>query len=166
MLWWGHRLAALSDVRHTVYSLSKDWSTSLQPVGQFFYMLLLVVAVSVLAYFTTRLVASAKFGKGGRRNLEILESMGVGTQSFVHVLRVGEQYVLIGVTRGQVNLLTQLDANQLQLPEVGQRPSFDSIFAKFQRKDDNSDLYDRFQNEDVKVDPQKDFPDNGSDKNP
>ncbi|MCL2398218.1 MAG: flagellar biosynthetic protein FliO [Defluviitaleaceae bacterium] len=167
MLWWGHRLAGLSDIRHTVYSLSKDWSTSLQSVGQFFYMLLLVVVVSVLAYYTTRLVASAKLGRGGQRNLEILESMGVGSQSYIHVIRVGKQYVLIGSTRGQVNILTQLDANQLQLSEAGQRSAFDIIFAKFQRKNnDTHNFYDRFQNEDVKVNPPEDSLNNGSDKNP
>jgi flagellar biogenesis protein FliO len=148
MLWLVHGLAGLSDVRHTVYSLVKDWSTSWNPVAQFFYILLLVVGVSVLAYFTTRLVASAKFGRGGRRNLEILESISVGPQSFVHVLRVGGQFVLVGVTRGQVNMLAQLDADQLQLPEPVQRPSFEALFSRFQKGGD------------------EDPPDNGSDNNP
>ena len=116
--------------------LSTDWPTPIANVGQFFYILLLVVVVSVLAYYTTRMVGNAKFARGGRRNLEILESMGVGPQSFVHILRVGGQYVLVGVTRGQVNFLTQIEDGQLVLPE---RPeggvSFESLFSRFQKKD-------------------------------
>jgi flagellar biogenesis protein FliO len=96
------------------------------------------------------MVASAKYGRGGRRNLEILESMGVGPQSFVHVLRVGGQYMLIGVTRGQVNLLSELDESRLVLPEVGQRVTFESILSSFRRKDNKPE------------DPR----DNGSDNNP
>ena len=136
-----HGLAAdLLDVRHTVYSLAQNWSTPMPPVGQFFSFFLLVVLVAVLAYYTTRLIGgSAKFGRGAKRNLELLESMGVGTQSYVHILRVGEQYILVGVTRGQVSLLTQLSADQLQLPEGGQGVGFDSILSRFQKKQDPPD---------------------------
>jgi len=126
------------DVRHTAYSLSNNWSTAMPGVAQFFYIVMLVVVVALLAYYTTRLIGTAKFGRGGRRNLEIVESMGVGPQSFVHVLRVGEQFLLIGVTRGQVSLLTQLEADKLKIPESGQMPGFETLFNRFQKKDESS----------------------------
>jgi len=133
--------AGLLEARHTVYSLVT--TTGLQPtssVAQFFYILVLVVVVSMLAYYTTRMVGSARFGRFGRRNLEVLESMGVGPQSFVHIMRVGEKYVLIGVTRGQVSFLTELEEGQLEFAEGGQlgkKPSFESFLGHFQNKEDN-----------------------------
>ena len=44
---------------------------SLEAVGQFFYILLAVAFVALLAYYSTKLLASAKLGRGrgGRRNL-------------------------------------------------------------------------------------------------
>jgi len=131
------------DVGHIAYGLSNSLSigllgdsgsASLQGVGQFFYILLLVVLVSVLAYYTTRMVASARFGKFGKRNLEIMESMGVGAQAFVHVLRVGEKYLLVGVTRTQVSQLCELDTDDLQLNAATGGSNFETIFSRFQRK--------------------------------
>jgi len=127
----------LLDVEHTAYSLVRDWSTSLATVGQFFYMLVVFVVVVAMAYFTTRLVASAKMGRmGGKRNLEIVESMGVGTQCFIHIVRTGEKYVLIGVTRGQVTMLGDIDKEQLSLPEGGTGPTFESFLNKYRNKKD------------------------------
>ena len=146
MLWQEHGLTGM--LRHTVYSLI---GTGLQPtpnVGQFFSTLLLIVFVCALAYYTTRLLGAARFGRlGGRRNLEILETLGVGSQSFVQIVRVGEKYVLIGVTRGQVSLLTQLEEDQLKFPEVShQVAGFDALLNRFQKKGD--------------------FPENGRDNKP
>ena len=124
------------DVR-TVYSLVGNWSTPTPPVGQFFYIILMVVVVAFLAYYTTRLIGSAKYGRMGRRNLEIIESMGVGPQSFVHLLRVGQQYVLVGVSRGQVNLLSQVEEGKLKLPDEqynSERGSFEAFLSRFQKK--------------------------------
>ena len=129
---------AFVDVRHIAYSLSiglgNGWSASLQGVGQFFYILLMVVLVAVLAYYTTRLLGSARMGKFGRRNLQIVESMGVGPQVFVHVLRVGKKYVLVGVTKNHVSQLSELAEEDLKLDFVEDTANFDSIFSRFQRR--------------------------------
>lgn len=147
-------LADLLDAS-TMYSLSNETGLhQIAPVGQFFYtlmatphlplmpflqMIMLVMVVGALAYYTTRLIGGAKYGKGGRRNLEIVESMGVGPQSFVHVLKVGKKYVLIGVTRGQVSLLTELEEEQLVLSENSPKVSFESFVSKFQKNAEEDD---------------------------
>ena len=147
MLWANIGLANLFNARYTAHSLVQNWSTTIPPVGQFFYTLLLVIVVAAMAYYTTRLLGSARFMRGGRRNLEILESLAVGPQSFVHVLRVGEQYVLVGVTRGQVTMLTQLEADQLKLPEGGTASiGFESLLSRFQKKDNNPENGDSHDN--------------------
>ena len=127
----------LLDVRHTAYSLIIDGPTTANFAGPFFNMVLLVAVVGGLAYLTTRMLGMAKYGRGGRRNLEIVESMGVGPQSFVHVLRAGERYMLVGVTRGQVTMLSELDKDQLKIPEGIALPpvGFDSLLSRFQSKD-------------------------------
>ena len=162
MLWSYTGSTGFLDVRHTVYSLSKDWSTPLASVGQFFSILALVIIVAGLAYYTTRMLASAKFARGGRRNLEILESMGVGPQSFVHIVRVGGQYVLIGVTRGQVSFLTQLEGDHLTLPEPGkQMIGFESLLNRFQGRSQKGSGNE----EDLKNDRANNSRDEGKDNN-
>jgi flagellar protein FliO/FliZ len=137
------------DVRHIAYGLSASlnidllgdsgWSASLQGVGQFFYILLLVVLVSVLAYYTTRWVASARFGRLGKRNLEIVESIGVGTQAYVHLVRVGKKYALVGVTRMQVSPLYELSEDDLIFDEATGGTNFQTIFSRFQNKEESEE---------------------------
>ena len=114
------------------YTLAAMPNTAAQ-VGQLFWVIFVIVLVAVLAYYTTRLVASAKYGRGAKRNLELVESMSVGPQSFVHIVRMGGAYAAIGVTRGQVTLLTELDADRLELPQVKERPSFEAMLGKLKR---------------------------------
>jgi flagellar protein FliO/FliZ len=94
-----------------------NWPASLGAIGQFLYVLLLVVVVSLLAYYSIRLLGMAKFARGAKRNLEIIESMNVGMQSFIHLVRAGEKFMVVGVSRGRVNLITEVDADQLVLPD-------------------------------------------------
>ena len=148
-----NKLAGLPEVSNTLFSLNANWTTW-ELVAQFFNIFMWVAVVAALAYFSIRLMASARYGRGGRRNLEILESMSVGVQSHIQIVRVGGQYVLIGVTRGQISMLQQIDPSQLKLPEEGEgRPNFDTVLSKFQN---------RFQNEEGKEKRQE----NESDKNP
>jgi len=107
----------------------------------------MVVVVALLAYYTTRMLASAKFTRGGRRNLEHIESIGVGPQSYIHIVRAGKKYVLIGVTRGNVNFLTEVDEEGLSLSLDGQRPGFESFMSRFQKKNEESEKQDNDRNE-------------------
>ena len=128
------------DVRHfSVFSLIKDWPTPMPNVVQSFNIFFLVIVVAALAYITIKFMATPKFGRGARRNLEIVESISVGPQSFVHVVRVGGQYVLIGTTRSQVNLLTQIDQEHLKLPENTQGGGFESFFSRFQKRENGDE---------------------------
>jgi flagellar protein FliO/FliZ len=118
---------------NALYSLSLDWTTQAQFVVRFFSSIFMVLVVALLAYYTTKLIASARFSKGGKKNLEHIESIGVGPQSYIHIIRAGKKYVLIGVTKGNVNFLTELDEESLSLD--GQRLGFESFMSRFQKKD-------------------------------
>ena len=89
-------------------------------VGRFLYVLLLIVFVALLAYYSTRLLGRARGGivRSGKKNLEVLESVGVGAQSMVQIVRAGSRYLLIGVTKERVTLLIQLEESELRLSEA------------------------------------------------
>ncbi|MDR1663301.1 MAG: flagellar biosynthetic protein FliO [Clostridiales bacterium] len=108
------------------------WETA----GQFLYILLLVAFVAVLAYFSTKLLAMSRGGKfrSTKRNLEVIESIGVGAQSVVQIVRAGEKFYLIGVTKESVSLLAELDAETLDIDErSGGLPekAFSNILKRF-----------------------------------
>ena len=123
-------------------SSQNNWP-SLASVGQFFYILLLVVFVVLLAYYSTRLMASARSGRkrGGRHNLEIIEGVGVGAQATAQIVRAGSRYFLVGVTKERVTLLAELDEAHIRLSDAGGLSldsSFDRLLQRFTHRDKNA----------------------------
>ena len=112
----------------------------MQNVGRFFYILLLVVCVALLAYWSTKLLASARGGRlrGGKRNLEMIDSMGVGAQTMVQIIRAGKKYALIGVTKEKVTMLAELNESDISTGEPQGEASgnlFGNIFKRFAAMD-------------------------------
>jgi flagellar biogenesis protein FliO len=119
-------------------SAQNNWP-SLASVGQFFYYLLIVAFVALLAYYSTKLLASARAGRnrGGKRNLELLESVGLGAQAMAQIVRAGDKLFLIGVTKERVTLLAALDGAGVELPEpAGLRldASFDKVLQRLMHR--------------------------------
>ena len=113
-------------------------------VGRFFYILLLVVFVAALAFWSTKLLASARGGKlrGSRRNLEIIESVGVGAQTMVQIVRAGAKYLVIGVSKERITFLAELGKDDITLGERQGAPpegAFASILKRFAARDGAAD---------------------------
>ena len=92
-------------------SLGGNWS-AFGFVGQFLYIILVTAIVGLLAYWCTRMMAAQRRGRRGG-NLAVLESVSVVAQAMVQLVRAGEKYLVIGVTRNKVTLLTELDKSQV-----------------------------------------------------
>jgi len=93
------------------------------------------VIVAALAYFVTKKIAGAARGglskKGG--NITIVESIPVGGYAMVQLVKAGEKYIVIGITREKVTFLTEIDKDEIIEPkpiEYGETP-FSKIFSKF-----------------------------------
>jgi len=98
-----------------------------------FRTILATVFVALLAYFVVRMLALARgrMGRGG--NLAVIESIAVGNQSMVQLIKAGDKYLVIGVTREKVTILTELEDSQVNVPdtvEVAITP-FDSVLKRY-----------------------------------
>ena len=105
-------------------------------MGQFFSILLMVLIVAGMAYFSTKLLARGGRIRSAKRNLEVTESAGVGTQAMVQIIRAGNRYYLVGVTKERVSMLAELDEEQLTLtvPDSTETP-FDKLLQRFMNRD-------------------------------
>jgi len=120
-------------VKLLLFSQAQNNWPSMSDAGRFFYILLIVVFIALLAYFSTKILAMSRSGRfrSSKRNLEMVESMGVGTQSMVQIIRAGEKYWLIGVTKERVTLLSALEDGTLNFPapRVQDNP-FESVLSR------------------------------------
>jgi len=91
--------------------------------------------VIFLAYFSLRLMGRAR-GIKNSSNMKVVEAIGVGFQNSVQLLRAGDKYFIIGVSRTGITLIGEVDASAITeemraMPEM----SFDKYLSKFLKKD-------------------------------
>ena len=91
-----------------------DWSSS---IGRSFLYIFILVCIMVLAYYLTRFIGTKARGFSSG-NLKIIEGLGVGQNSSVLLIKAGERFLLIGVTKDTVSYLTELNATDIELKEI------------------------------------------------
>jgi flagellar biogenesis protein FliO len=100
--------------------------------------------VAILAYYATRRLTGAR-GKlrrsNGGGNLEIIESVNVAGQAVVQIVKAGEKYLVIGVTKENITMLTEVEEiNEPEPVEAAPSP-FGKIFSRFiTPKDETEDI--------------------------
>jgi len=73
-----------------------------------------VVALTVLF---TRWIAGARYKRASTGNLHVVESIAVGQQVYLQLVRAGGKYIVLGVTRGNVSFVCELDESEVRLPD-------------------------------------------------
>lgn len=124
------------------------------PVGNLVWRLLQVILatifVALLAYYSVKMMGLSR-GRRGRenRNLSVVESIVVGAQSMVQLVRAGDKYLVVGVTKERVTLLAELDeADVIESEATGfgtNAISFSKVLGRFLPPKDSFDN-DDFEN--------------------
>jgi flagellar protein FliO/FliZ len=101
--------------------------------GSFFYILLVLAFIILFCYFILRLMGRVKGRGGASGNLQLVESILVGSQNMVQLVRAGDKYLVIGVTKEHITLLVELDESQIRpiepLPPL--KDSFKKILERY-----------------------------------
>jgi len=129
---------------------TENWPTPIPSVVQFFGIIQWVAGtlfVALLAYYGTKwLVAKRGAGFSGKKtsNLQVIERVSLSAQSMLQLVKAGEKYLVISVTRDKVELLAELDKDSIQVPEEseseGVQVPFNNVLARFlptQKKEDD-----------------------------
>jgi flagellar protein FliO/FliZ len=109
------------------------------------------VFVALLAYFATKKLAGARGGLGRKAgNLKVLESVNVGGHAIVQLVKAGDKYLVIGVTKERVTMLSEIPAEQIEEIDTTATNSAESPFGKiFSRfvnpKDESNSETDEFE---------------------
>jgi flagellar biogenesis protein FliO len=100
--------------------------------------------VAILAYYATRRLTGAR-GRlrrsNGGGNLELIESVNVAGQAVVQIVKAGEKYLVLGVTKENITMLTEVEQiTEAEIIENAPSP-FGKIFSRFiTPKDETEDI--------------------------
>ena len=111
-------------------------------LGSFLYLFVVMAFIIGLCYFVLRMMGRVRGRGGAAGNLHLIESILVGSQNMVQLVRTGDKFLVIGVTKEHITLLTELSEAQVKelepLPPIG--ASFSKVLERFlPTKDDKSE---------------------------
>lgn len=103
------------------------------------FALILTIIVIYLAYISSKALARRMGGSGKSRYLKEIDRIGLGPEQFVSIVRSGDSYYMVGVTKQQITLLSEVDESQLIPidPDDGQINNMSSLV--------NSDFLNKLQ---------------------
>lgn len=94
------------------------------------------IAIVALAYFSLRLMGRARNSRGFGGNIKVIEAAGLGFQNTVQLIKAGDKYFLIGVSRTGITLIGEVNESGLNLNKsaMPQMP-FENVLSKFFNKE-------------------------------
>ena len=99
-------------------------------------VILIFVVVLVACYLTTRFVASKSLKQKNAGNIEIMETYSVAQNRYLAIARVGTKYFLLGITKDDIHLLTELSEDEIVSSANSNTgtASFQDVFSSIKKK--------------------------------
>ncbi len=98
---------------------------------QFISILIIFIAVLAATYYVTKWIANYQKGAESGRNIDIIETCKISATKYVQIIRIGERYVAIGVSKDEITNLGDVSAEDLVLnAEPKESMSFKEVLEK------------------------------------
>ena len=114
-------------------------SSSISAAAQLITLLVIWVIVLVIAYYTTKFVAVRTNGNLKATNVEVIETYRISNTKFIQIVRLGEKYMAIAVTKEQITPLCELSEDEIVKIEAPatNTEAFKNIFDKVKQISSN-----------------------------
>lgn len=113
-----------------------NWS---KLTGQFFSSIIILILILLLFYWASKFIVSQKHKLGKNSNMQIIESLPVGYQSTIQLVRVTDKTILIGVTKEKISFLCEVNSDNIkQINDVQIPKSFKDYLQNFVDKKDTT----------------------------
>lgn len=111
-------------------------ATRLNSVVQFITLLIVFIFVLALTYFTTRFIGSYQKNLGVNSNFKVIDGYRISNTKYIQIIQVGKKYLVIAVSKDNVELLTELTEDEIFFREVSEdaKEPFEKIFEKVKSK--------------------------------
>ena len=112
---------------------------SASPYAQLITVLVVFVIVLAITAVVTKWLANYQKGQNVGRNIEVIETTPIANNKWMQIIRVGNTYKVIAVSRENVTFLGDIDPSELkEIKPDGSKSAFKSMFEKALKKDKNS----------------------------
>lgn len=114
---------------------------TLQSIAELLGLIVIFVLVLVVCYYTTKFVAGRQLEQKRGGNFELIESFALMQNKYLQLVRMGEKYVVISVTKDSVRYITELSKEEVCLfqKQGSEGKSFKEFLAEWNKKSDPGD---------------------------
>ncbi len=104
-------------------------------------LILIFIFIVALAYFTTRFIAKYQNNSmNSRSNIRVIESFRMGSNKFVAIIEVSNNFYVVGVGKEEITLIDKLDSESVsniknaQMKDLGKKIDFKEILSQIKNK--------------------------------
>ena len=89
----------------------------LNNILQLIATLFVFVLVLALTYFVTKWIAKSGAMQSRAKNIKVIETYKIAPSKYIQIIQIGKKQYAIGVTKEQITFLSELEEDQLKIPE-------------------------------------------------
>lgn len=97
--------------------------------------------VIYISYYCSKRIGQRMNRSSSSTYMRLVDQILVGQDRYIAIVQAGEKYLLLGITAGQINLLTEVEEGELS--ELSQdetdtgtpKPDFRALLEKFSNRD-------------------------------
>lgn len=107
-------------------------SSRVDSILQFITVVIIFILVLALTYFTTQWIAKYQKVKTFNENIEVVETYRINQNKYIQIVRTGDKYLAIAVSKDTITMLTELSKDELDFskPQGMAASSFKEILEK------------------------------------
>lgn len=102
---------------------------SLQSILTVLFTLAMLIAVLLMAYFTTRWLGQKSMGGQGSKNIKVIDRFNLSQDKNLVIVQVAGECMLLGITNQSIQKIGGVEESSLQIGQPGEENTFSSIFA-------------------------------------
>lgn len=115
--------------------------STIENVFQLLGLLVVFSLILVAAWFTTRWLGTNTLQSQKNANISVIETFRLAPNKYIQIIRLGEKYVAVAVSKDHIEYLTEIDEETLSLPSDGERQfssnvDFKDVFSKIIKKNE------------------------------
>ena len=109
---------------------------ALDGIAQLLTLILILIFVVLLAYFTVRFTGKFQENMLKNSNFKVVDTYRVSNSQYLQIVRVANKCVVIGISKDNITFITEVDEEQLKQRqnELPQNVNFSEIFTKLKEK--------------------------------
>ena len=108
-------------------------------------LIVLFAILLVACYYVTKFVGNKQMKQLKNSNFTIIDTYRVTQNKFLQMVKIGNRYIVIAVTKDQISLIAQLNEEEVLLPETHsvQDGAFKNVLSDLIKKKKDDEKVDK-----------------------